>query len=204
MVVALVVAADVYAISFWYRGFRWTLALMIFAPVVGLFIMKRVGHLSFAAMGLRLLPRQAYARWLRVFWITGAAAIWGAAIIYGLLIAIDKPPDESAHALSWHAFWTFHLPVVVVHAPVCEELIFRVLLCTALRAWVGDRVNVAISGVAFAAMHFHAGNAAPNNVLAGFLFAWLFLKSGSWIVPLAFHVLGNLVVGLLGLLVAYA
>ena len=32
----------------------------------------------------------------------------------------------------------------------------------------------------------------PDNLIAGFFLAWAFLKSGSIIVPLALHALGNL------------
>ena len=52
----------------------------------------------------------------------------------------------------------------------------------------------AASGLLFGGLHVLYGNPGPDNLVAGFFLAWAILKSGSILVPLALHALGNLCV----------
>ena len=66
-----------------------------------------------------------------------------------------------------------YLRKMLIEAPLVEELIYRWALVTALAA-VGLRwTAVVISGAAFGYLHVRYGVAAPNNVAAGFVFAWM-------------------------------
>ena len=40
-------------------------------------------------------------------------------------------------------------------------------------------------------VHGEEGNPGPDNVIAGVLLGWAFLKSGSLLAPIIFHALGN-------------
>jgi uncharacterized protein len=51
---------------------------------------------------------------------------------------------------------------------------------------------VAASGLLFGALHFAYGNPSPENLAGGFFLAWAYLKSGTILVPLLLHSLGNL------------
>jgi len=81
---------------------------------------------------------------------------------------------------------------VLVVAPVLEELVHRFLLCTILAGMFATMRAVVVSGLFFALIHFLRGNLDVSNAVAGFLFAWAFLRSRSLIVPVLFHASGNL------------
>jgi len=59
-------------------------------------------------------------------------------------------------------------------------------------ALLGPRGTIVASGLLFGALHVLYGNPGPDNLLAGFLLAWTYLRSGSILVPFALHALGNL------------
>jgi membrane protease YdiL (CAAX protease family) len=42
-----------------------------------------------------------------------------------------------------------------------------------------------------AILHVLYGNAGPDNLIAGFFLAWAYLKSGTILVPVVLHSLGN-------------
>jgi membrane protease YdiL (CAAX protease family) len=50
---------------------------------------------------------------------------------------------------------------------------------------------IALTGTLFAAAHGLYGVLGSDNLIAGFVFAWVFLKSGTFVVPLLMHVCGN-------------
>jgi len=78
-----------------------------------------------------------------------------------------------------------------VHYPLLEETLYRLVLLVPLVALLGCRWAIVISGAVFAALHFAYGNPAPDNFVAGYLLAWAYLKSGSIVIPIAWHALGN-------------
>lgn len=51
--------------------------------------------------------------------------------------------------------------------------------------------TVIVGGTLFAALHFVYGNAAPDNVVAGFFLTWAYLKSGTLVIPIIYHAAGN-------------
>ena len=79
-------------------------------------------------------------------------------------------------------------------APVYEELLYRLVFCTAMVALVGRWPAILLSGVVFAFLHVVYGVPSPDNFSAGFVFAWAFFRSGSILVPAVLHSLGNLCV----------
>jgi membrane protease YdiL (CAAX protease family) len=86
------------------------------------------------------------------------------------------------------------LVVFCISAPILEEALYRLVLCVALVRIAGPRWTIFASGAMFAALHFVWGNASPDNFIAGYFLAWVFLKSGSILTPLVLHSLGNLCV----------
>jgi membrane protease YdiL (CAAX protease family) len=151
-------------------------------------------------LGLRARPSPS----LR-YWVVGTLAI-GAIVgvvctIYGLVmywtgnLDLDQPPryqsvDDFGRVL-WYG---------CVRAPVLEETVFRLLLCAPLVAAGGRWVAIVASGALFAYYHVHWGVPGPDNMTAGFLFAWAYLRSNSLLVPIVLHALGNLVVGVFDLI----
>jgi membrane protease YdiL (CAAX protease family) len=79
-------------------------------------------------------------------------------------------------------------------APIFEEVIYRLILCAPLAAWRRPWWGVVLSGLTFAALHMLYGNPSPENLFGGLFLAWAFLQSGSLLVPVLLHSLGNLCV----------
>jgi membrane protease YdiL (CAAX protease family) len=87
------------------------------------------------------------------------------------------------------------MPMALIQAPIQEELLYRLVLCTPLLIVLGNGWTVFISGAIFAALHFVYGNPDPANFVAGYILAWLFIKSGSIIVPILWHIILNSIGG---------
>ena len=167
--------------------------ILTFAAVVAIgFLAAR--NRDLASFGLRLSPLQGWWYWIKAMVVIGAillivlAAAGG--FVFGILRYPIPPPLVylSHDQRIWPLFYW-----MCIFAPITEEAIYRLALCTSLTAWLGPRAAIVISGVAFAAAHVLGGHVGPDNQIAGFILAWAFLKSGSLAVPLAFHTLGNLV-----------
>jgi membrane protease YdiL (CAAX protease family) len=143
-------------------------------------------------VGLVLRPAPSFAFWVRICVMVAIAL----AVLAGLVLWIAKSidalhsvpklsPAEFPSRLVWAAGWT----------PWFEEGIHRVALCSGLAlAGLGTRPIIAISGLTFGGLHMAYGNAAPDNLLAGFLLAWAYLRSGTAWVPIALHALGNAII----------
>lgn len=150
-----------------------------------------------AAFGLTLRVRRGYRHWLKIGVIAGAAF---AALVGLALITFGPPADAASLRLTRRDLIDWYLPVNCVYAPVVEELMNRAMFCAALRSRFSARTAIVGSGLVFALMHVAAGIASPDNLCAGFLFAWAFVSSETIVVPIAMHMAGNLGVGVLRLL----
>jgi membrane protease YdiL (CAAX protease family) len=162
----------------------WQIALALGA--VALFAFAVRGDRD--AIGARLSPLPSVRYWVRAVLVlaavfavivTAAAAIYLAA---GIEVTRQPPPPA---AVLW---------VSIVEAPLIEETIYRWALATGVAALGSRWLAVLVSGAAFGYIHVLHGVAAANNIAAGFVFAWMYLRSGSIAVPIAFHALGNLAV----------
>lgn len=139
-------------------------------------------------LGMKLAPVQGWWYWWRLaflfgFWIGIAlvayAGIW-------MLLEKESPVIRTYPSLGM-------LALMCVHAPITEEVIYRVLLIAAVLPTAGQRGSIVVSGVIFAMIHVLRGNASPENQIAGFMLAWAYLKSGTILVPIAMHSGGNLI-----------
>lgn len=166
---------------------------MIAAALV-LYALAARGH--WPSLGLRCTLAPGWRYWLKAVLII-AGIILAAGLVCGLT-AIVVGYDLSAYRLfdSPGEFWDWLWPACVV-APVLEEGLYRFILCTAVVAVAPPWVAVVLSGAIFAGLHFVYGNPGPDNFLAGYFLAWTYLRSGSILLPVALHALGNLCVGLI-------
>ena len=89
--------------------------------------------------------------------------------------------------------------IIVLAAPLVEEVIFRGILLPSLASRFGERWGVAVTVVVFAAMHLNPFSFAPI-LLVGFALAMLFLRSRSLWVSVVCHSAFN-GIGILTLLV---
>jgi uncharacterized protein len=99
-------------------------------------------------------------------------------------IAEDLGADQSTLLLLAGAF------VVIVVAPVCEELFFRGFLYRVLRLRMSFWLAAAIDGVLFGFVH-GALVIVPVLAVLGFLLCWVYERTGTLFAPIAIHALNN-------------
>ena len=143
------------------------------------------------SLGLTLKPVRGYSYWVRAALAIGlgvAAFATISSILLGL-VGVRLPPIAVPPGLLWQMFVT-----TCLLTPVIEEVAYRLILCNAAEGILGTWGTIALSGVAFAALHVFSANIGPDNLIAGLVLAWAFLRSRSIVIPIAMHALGNLAV----------
>jgi uncharacterized protein len=142
-------------------------------------------------LGLRVRPVQG---WL--YWLVAAAILGGIVLLSSLLFFVWiqwRGTSVTIPVLPPHLFWGALFSGCIL-APILEELIYRLALCAPLAGRIGPVGTIVISGIVFGLLHWIYRNPAPDNMVAGFLLGWAYLKSGSIVVPMALHSGGNLFV----------
>lgn len=185
----LAVAADLTLVCLG-RGTDSNLRLGVAGLAIGLLYALSRGDRR--RVGFVLRPNPSFTFWLRVCVLAAIALAVLAAVVLWIAKSIDAfhsvpklSPAEFSSRLVWAVGWT----------PWFEEGIYRVALCSGLRlAGLGAMPVITISGLTFGGLHIAYGNAAPDNLLAGFLLAWAYLRSGTAWVPIALHALGNAII----------
>ncbi|HVR74791.1 MAG TPA: CPBP family glutamic-type intramembrane protease [Planctomycetota bacterium] len=81
----------------------------------------------------------------------------------------------------------------LVAAPIVEEFIYRGVIHGRLRQGMGPFLAVALAGPIFWVLHWldRGGVSPPNHLLAGWILAWAFERTGSLLTPTLLHALGN-------------
>jgi membrane protease YdiL (CAAX protease family) len=130
------------------------------------------------------------------FWLRAAALLAGGlglllAIVFGVAALLDLP--VVAFPAGYHGGIDYDRALdVIVLAPLFEETIWRLAMVPGLVAGTGRGWAIVIDGAGFAALHFVYGIPGPDNFVGGYIFAWVYLRSGSIALPLALHVGANL------------
>jgi membrane protease YdiL (CAAX protease family) len=173
----MIVSADLWLASngHAYSGARWCL-------------LSR-GRLD--AIGLKIRPNQGLVYWVKATLKIGALVALFATLVFVSLRLCSV--DISLPLLPPSQFWPVFTETCIT-APILEEFIYRFSLCIAAVMLFGPRPTIALSGAVFAALHFIYGNPGPDNFIAGFFLGWAFLKSGTILIPIILHGLGNLCV----------
>lgn len=78
-------------------------------------------------------------------------------------------------------------------SPLAEEVVFRGVIYNRLRRFYGPAVGIVVSGVLFGVFH---GNPVQGvyGACLGMLMAYLYERSGRFLIPLLFHAVANLTV----------
>lgn len=160
------------------------------APALAAMVLLAVAIRDASGLGLRLVPLPSSRFWLR--------ATIGIGLLFIVIVGVAMGIYVGLHGMAWPAnvpepTWG-RIPRSCGHFPVVEELIYRWVLVTGLAALGLRWTAVLISGLAFGYLHVRYHVAAANNVAAGFVFAWMYLRSGAIAMPVIFHALGNLLV----------
>jgi membrane protease YdiL (CAAX protease family) len=161
-------------------------AIVFLAAVLALLGLARGDR---ATLGLVEAPFQGWRYWGRA----GAVACL-------LTWAVALPLAAVWLLLGWdiHTTWNGKLEDFnealansLIRAPVMEEVAYRVVVCVPVAACLGGRTAILVSGVLFSLIHVFYGNPNPLNLIAGFFLAWTFVKSGTVLIPMLIHILGN-------------
>jgi membrane protease YdiL (CAAX protease family) len=156
--------------------------------VAGLVVLLALANGDVRSVGLAA-PRPSVRWWLKATLITGTIFIVVVMVVAAVLYFTGHAPSVKLVMPVDEFLWQ-----AVVVAPVVEEPIYRLALCTALVVIVGRWPTIVLSGVVFAWLHQRYGNLAPDNALAGVLLGWAYLRSGSIAVPIVLHAIGNALV----------
>src|SRR6202012_3953446 len=84
--------------------------------------------------------------------------------------------------------------LIVIAAPIAEEICFRGMLFGGLREKLPRIAAALICGLIFGALHaLTGGSALPPLIVLGFLLAVLYERTGSIIPGMLLHMLNNIV-----------
>jgi len=145
------------------------------------------------SLGLRLSPVQGYKYWLKAALILGSIVggfvvmVWAAAFLFRFSLPDCRLFGSSREYFPW--LWG-----ALVVAPLSEEAIYRFTVCTPAVAAIGKAGTIVLGGCLFSLLHFIYGNPYPDNFIAGFVLTWAYLHSGTVLIPIMLHALGNLAV----------
>ena len=153
----------------------------------GYFFLARCDRVS---IGFVETPAQGWRPWCGVAWRIGLVVL---AVALPLAVLWRFMGWEWGGAWETASNWQWEISVGLIGCPIFEELIYRLAVCVPLAARFGAWPAILVSGVLFALLHVAYGVQNPINAVAGFLFAWTFLKSGTILVPIVLHSLGNLI-----------
>ena len=181
----LAVTADLLLVM---QGFAFSW-LRVLLPMIALLFFDEQRRKRPGVGWLHSRPNGGWRLWAKVSLIVGGWALLLWFLLYGIASRVDWGPGFPSidpKEVPWLLF-----PVCVL-APLIEEGVYRVLLCTALATRFRHRTVIIISGTLFALLHFTYGTLAPTNLLAGYLLSWAYLMSGSLWVPVIWHSAGNM------------
>jgi membrane protease YdiL (CAAX protease family) len=134
-------------------------------------------------LGLRRFDRSAL-KWMAA--AVGAYLLF--AMVYSLVIVEPKQKDiaEGFGAVP------VQILLIVIAAPVSEEVCFRGMLYGGLREKLPRLAAALISGLIFGALHAVTGvSAVPPLIVFGFLLSLLYERTGSIVPGIILHMLNN-------------
>lgn len=162
-----------------------------FATELGFLIVPLV----MAARGpvsVRLALRRLGVRRFRPSALKWMAAAVGAYLLFSIVyVAVFGPPHQEQIA---KGFGTVPVQVllIVVAAPISEEVCFRGMLFGGLRERLPRLAAALASGAVFGGLHALTGiGAVPPLIVLGFVFALLYERTGSIVPGILLHALNN-------------
>ncbi|HEX2393074.1 MAG TPA: type II CAAX endopeptidase family protein [Solirubrobacterales bacterium] len=160
-----------------------TAATFFAAPFV-LASMKGAGGREAAErLGLRPFGSEAVA------WMGVAVGVYLA--FSALYVAIIGEPEQTDIAENFGAV-PFQVLLIVIAAPISEEICFRGMLFGGLRERLASVPAALISAVIFGALHAFTGiEVVPPLIVFGLILAFLYEKTGSIVPGIILHMLNN-------------
>ncbi|MDF1836800.1 MAG: type II CAAX endopeptidase family protein [Planctomycetota bacterium] len=154
------------------------------------------------SVGLTWRARPSWKFWPKRICLLGVIVLACSLVVCAVLWWKDALPAMESTFTDKSAMLR-NLWLSCLWAPIEEEMLYRVALCAPLAAWLGPRVTILIGGLVFAGLHHLYGNLGPNHLFAGLVMTWAYLRSGTILLPLLLHSLGNLAVWLMQVVLFY-
>jgi uncharacterized protein len=156
--------------------------------------------LLFAGLTARLRPWQLGLRGASLRYSAQIAAIGALAyilfgLVYQAIVRSEQQQDvvDNLGADRNTLLLVVGALVVIVVAPVCEEIFFRGVLYRVLRIRLGLWVAAIIDGLFFGLVHGSSSplSALPVLAVLGIMFCWVYERTGTLFASIALHALNN-------------
>lgn len=147
------------------------------------------------AASLGEILRQLGLRPFRPSALKWMAAAFGAYLLFTVLYTtLITPPDQKNIAEDFGS-WPLQVLLIVIAAPISEEVCFRGMLFGGLRRDLSRIPAALVVGLVFGGLHATTGVAAvPPLIFLGFVLCLLYEKTGSIVPGILLHALNNGVV----------
>lgn len=118
------------------------------------------------------------------------------AVCYGLILNraavwFPEAARNLVHSATSDSMLVMGILVMVVFAPLVEELAFRGLMLRYMRRYMSPWLAVLVSSALFAVWHRNLGQLFPTFAM-GILFAWIYIATGRLRYAMVVHSLSNL------------
>jgi membrane protease YdiL (CAAX protease family) len=114
-------------------------------------------------------------------------------IVIGFQLLVNVPFTYFVGSTNWESNFSFSfLFMVVIIAPILEELMFRGVLLRALLSKYSDKVSILISSILFALIHIHPVQMF-GALFFGLYFGYIFVKTKSLTTVVILHLIANLI-----------
>lgn len=135
-------------------------------------------------LGVRRFAAGTALKWM--------AASVGAYFVFAALYSVLITPPEQEDIAEAFGPLPVQILLIVVAAPLSEELLFRGYLFSGLREKLSRWPAALIAGAVFGSLHALTGiSAVPQLILFGVILCLLFEKTGSIVPGIILHVLNN-------------
>jgi membrane protease YdiL (CAAX protease family) len=162
------------------------------ATALGFLMVPMAIAAQHGAAGIREIFRRLGVRRFRPAALKWMAAAIGAYLLFATLYsALILEPHQKDIAEGF-GIWPIQVLLIVVMAPVSEEVCFRGMLYGGLREKLPRLAAALLGGVIFGGLHALTGvSAVPPLIVFGFLLSLLYEKTGSIIPGILLHMLNN-------------
>jgi CAAX protease family protein len=176
------------------RGDEFSTAAQIalqLLTALGFLVVPFVIAMQFEA-SVRVAARRLGLRGFRPSAFGWMAAAAGAYLVFGAVyVALVGEPEQEDIAEGFGAV-PIQVLLIVVLAPLSEEVCFRGMLFGGLRERLSTVPAALVSGAIFGALHALTGlSAVPPLIVFGFIIALLYERTGSIVPGVLLHMLNN-------------
>lgn len=187
---------------FWTKPEAYSLLARAISVLLILCLLLLSGRASTATLGLSKFGLADHSRWI----VKLCALVLAGYLILSLAFVaacriglVDPAPLLELRDFTNIDEFHRYLLVGLIVAPIFEELVYRSLAVPAFAGWLGNGWAILLSGPLFYFLHIVI-YARPwflfHYVLAGWILAWAFVRTGNVWSPMILHALGNVLMGL--------